>query len=172
VLKATASDASPDLPTSVGWRLSGRESFMFNGMLDEVRLTAAALGPGQFHLALLKDLGGGLAAGNGVPQADGTGDLVGGNLFLIHLDKANPNHPAWLVTGLNRIDAPFKGGIMIPDADFVLALAANASGSVELSTAWPAGLPAGIELYFQWWTSDPAGPKGFGASNGLKGVTP
>jgi len=34
-------------------------------------LTAAPLGPGPFHLAMLKDLGGGLAAGNGVPRACG-----------------------------------------------------------------------------------------------------
>jgi Ca2+-binding RTX toxin-like protein len=48
VLKATATDADPDLPTAAGWGISGREGFEFRGSVDEVRVSEGALRPAQF----------------------------------------------------------------------------------------------------------------------------
>jgi hypothetical protein len=39
-LVATANDPVPDLPTSVGWTISGREDAGFRGLIDEVRVNA------------------------------------------------------------------------------------------------------------------------------------
>jgi Ca2+-binding RTX toxin-like protein len=48
VLKATARDSSPDLPTATGWTISGRQGGEFRGLVDEVRLSKGALLPSQF----------------------------------------------------------------------------------------------------------------------------
>jgi Ca2+-binding RTX toxin-like protein len=47
-LVAKADDSSPDLPTSTGWTISGREGYRFNGLVDEVRVSSGALSPSQF----------------------------------------------------------------------------------------------------------------------------
>ena len=47
-LQASGTDTSPDLPTSVGWQMSGRAGYFFNGSLDEVRLSSGVLTPSQF----------------------------------------------------------------------------------------------------------------------------
>jgi hypothetical protein len=41
-LVATVNDPVPDLPTSVGWTISGREDAGFRGLIDEVRVSSAA----------------------------------------------------------------------------------------------------------------------------------
>jgi hypothetical protein len=41
-----------------------------------------------------------------------------------------------------------------------------------LSGTWPPGSPAGLELFFQMWIFDAAGPAGLAASNGVKATTP
>lgn len=45
---ASATDASPDLPSAIGWTISGRPGFRFRGLLDEVRLSTGALAPSEF----------------------------------------------------------------------------------------------------------------------------
>jgi hypothetical protein len=42
-LAATATDKNPDLPTAVGWQFSGRSSYIYKGLLDEVSLYQRAL---------------------------------------------------------------------------------------------------------------------------------
>ena len=50
----TATDASPNLPTSTGWTINGRATeqpfscCQFSGLIDEVRLSDQALSPSQF----------------------------------------------------------------------------------------------------------------------------
>jgi hypothetical protein len=39
---AAANDPIPDLPTSVGWTISGREDAGFRGLIDEVRVSSGA----------------------------------------------------------------------------------------------------------------------------------
>jgi hypothetical protein len=36
---------------------------------------------------------------------------------------------------------------------------------------FPAGIPAGTSMFFQFWIADRAAVAGFSASNGLKGVS-
>jgi len=45
-------------------------------------------------------------------------------------------------------------------------------GNLALSSTWPSGLPSGVALYQQYWISDPAGPFGLSASNGVSITTP
>jgi Ca2+-binding RTX toxin-like protein len=73
-LRATATDSNPDLPTAVGWTLSGRLAFPFHGLIDEVRLSLGALEPPQFLNA-----GGTLCAGRPATIVGSPGDdVIGG----------------------------------------------------------------------------------------------
>jgi len=48
VLRAERTDSNPALPTSIGWRLSGRDteaSYLFQGCVDELRISTLALAP-------------------------------------------------------------------------------------------------------------------------------
>ena len=40
-------------------------------------------------------------------------------------------------------------------------------GIVSLTTTWPAGVPSGTGLYFQFWIQDAGAVKGFAATDGL-----
>src|SRR5207244_995668 len=81
-------DANPNLPTNTGWTISGRTTVggpnppnvLYNGRIDEVRLSNVALSPSQFlacgppvqtpewPLPALVVAGGGLLAAIGVRQ--------------------------------------------------------------------------------------------------------
>jgi hypothetical protein len=52
VLQASVTDSSPDLPTSVGWQISGRDGFRLDGLLDEVRMSDSALTESQFLMSI------------------------------------------------------------------------------------------------------------------------
>lgn len=48
VLAATQVDANPDLPNFIGWGISARPGFRFNGLIDDLRLYSRALTPQEF----------------------------------------------------------------------------------------------------------------------------
>jgi hypothetical protein len=76
------------------------------------------------------------------------------------------------VVGVSPLDAPFKGGVMVPSPDLLFVLTTDFFGASSFGGLWPAGVPSGFTTYFQWWIQDPGGPKGFAASNALAGTTP
>jgi hypothetical protein len=70
-----------------------------------------------------------------------------------------------LVVGLSQVAAPFKGGVLFPAPDLLLA---NVFGPFGLLTVdVPDGVPAGSTFYLQVWSVDQAGPNGYSATNGL-----
>jgi hypothetical protein len=112
-----------------------------------------------------------LAGSMGTPTLTGSGLLAGGELVKLKLQNVPASVPAALVIGFDTLLAPFKGGVLVPDPSVILALHTGASG-LNLSATWPNGLPSGFDAYFQFWISDPAGPAGFSASNGIRATTP
>jgi hypothetical protein len=48
VLVGSGEDLAPDLPTSLGWTISGRNYYRVNGCVDELRFTNRALSPAEF----------------------------------------------------------------------------------------------------------------------------
>ncbi|MCB9508329.1 MAG: hypothetical protein H6697_11780 [Myxococcales bacterium] len=114
----------------------------------------------------------GLAGTAGTPSLTGSGTLAGNSNCAFTLASARPSAPAWIVIGFTDISAPFKGGTLVPDPVLVLAAATDASGGMLLPFVMPAGVPAGVDILTQIWVSDPAGPVGFAASNGLVATTP
>ena len=120
------------------------------------------------------DIGQELAGTGGIsPNLAGSGPLEPGSAGSLLLSNALPNAASWLVVGLASLAAPFKGGVLVPEPLFPLAIATDGSGVVLLSwTAWPSGVPAGTSLWFHAWIADSGGPAGFAASNALQAVTP
>ncbi len=119
------------------------------------------------------NLGNGLEGTTGVPVLLGSGPLTAGSDTSVVLTNGKPSAAAAFVIGLTSLFAPFKQGVLVPFPDLLLTISGIApSGSIGLQFVWPAGLPAGVELYWQCLILDPGAPKGFAMSNGLKSLTP
>jgi probable HAF family extracellular repeat protein len=118
-------------------------------------------------------LGHGLSGVAGVPALQVHGALLEGHPLTLSLSGAKPAGSATLVVGFSAINAPFKGGTLVPDADaLIFGLPLDANGALELSAAWPAGVPSGSSLWLQAWIADAAAAQGFAASNAVVGETP
>jgi len=118
------------------------------------------------------DLGLGLAGTSGTPILTGAGSLCPAQPFVLRLRSALPGATSLLVLGVSRVDAAFKGGVLVPAPDLVLPLPTGAAGNASAAAAWPDPSASGLELHWQAWVPDPGGPFGFAASNGLRSVAP
>ena len=139
---------------------------------------------GQYRVELTQpglepvaNLGGGVVGGNGfTPVLQWSGTACEGEDVSLNLTAAASNKPAYLVYGLAELSVPFKGGIMVPDfappGDFIQLQTGAFGGFLFLGVTWPAGIPSGTALYFQYWISDAGAVQVFSASNGLRIVTP
>lgn len=115
-------------------------------------------------------LRGGLAGTLGIPRQEALGTNAGGDSFSFRLTDALPGSGAYWVLGVSLLNAPFKGGTMVPAVDlFVANIPINAQGTAQISGVVPV-VPAGIEIWYQFWIPDAAGPVGFAASNAMHGV--
>jgi FG-GAP-like repeat len=120
------------------------------------------------------DLGHPLAGELGLPRQRGRGTLQPAEFFEFRLTDARPGGLTGHIIGLSAIDAPFKGGVMVPAPLLInFPLPIDAQGDLSLQGAWPGPAGAtGVQLYFQFWGPDPAGIKGFAASNAVRGTLP
>jgi Tol biopolymer transport system component len=109
---------------------------------------------------------------NGKPLLQGQGALAGGSNAALMLSSARPSSPVALIVGATALFAPFKGGTFVPDANLLLFLSTSSGGTLLLPFVWPVGVPAGTHVWLQDWVTDPSGPKGFTASNGLEITAP
>ncbi|HVQ27868.1 MAG TPA: hypothetical protein VMV01_21940, partial [Planctomycetota bacterium] len=121
-----------------------------------------------------EDLGSGLAGVAGVPALAGAGTLASGSPGSLSLTSAKPSALTNLFVSFASTPASFKGGTLVPvPPASTLSLFTNGVGSIPLSwPAWPAGLPAGTSLFFQYAIADAAAPAGVALSNALHAVTP
>ncbi|RKY19754.1 MAG: hypothetical protein DRQ55_09930 [Planctomycetota bacterium] len=127
----------------------------------------------DLHAAPWCDLGMALAGTNGLPMLSGSGTLDGGTLATLNLTGGLPGGSAYFVLGVGALQAPFKGGTLVPSPDVISAgLPLDGGGALEIAFAWPVGLPVGAALYWQSWIPDVGGPVGFAASNGLLSTQP
>jgi len=146
---------------------------------DGERVVVRARLFGSVDVALLIDVGPWVSLGKGLGGASpapclvGSGTLLAGDPLTLELQGSAPLVATNLVIGLTELCTPFKGGTLAPAVDLVLGgLVLDADGDLTLAGTTPAGLPSGTELVFQFWTPDPSGPKGFHASNAVKGIVP
>jgi hypothetical protein len=118
-------------------------------------------------------LGQGLAGEQGVPRQQGFGTLVPGQSFEFLLTDARPMGSAFHVIGLSAINAPFKGGTLVPAPLLITGpWPLDAQGELSIQGPWPGPAAAGVGLWFQFITSDPAAVKGFSLSTALKATLP
>ena len=95
-------------------------------------------------------------------------DLRNGNTVGVWLGTL-----AFWVIGAQAVNFPLFGGTLVPSTDILVpAFPLSAAGDFEFTVTWPVGLPPGFTYYYQFWISDPGGPQGLSASNGLAGTTP
>ena len=153
-----------------------------DGALDFALAITEPFGGGSFnthHISVLTNKGGawtnlghGLAGSHGTPTFVSTGTLTAGSTVEHHLDDALMNGLGWFVIGLGNLSAPFKGGLLIPTPDFLFPIPLDGAGKAEVIATWPAGVPSGAQVWYQWWIADSAGPVGWSTSNGLRANSP
>jgi len=119
------------------------------------------------------DFGGGVVGWTGHPiglVCQGT--LEPGSELLIWSYYGPQYDAAFLIIGASACNLPFKGGVMVPQPDHVSLLGFDGLANAHLFVDWPAGVPAGSELWWQVWSPDATAAQGWSASNALKCVTP
>jgi ASPIC and UnbV/FG-GAP-like repeat len=162
LLDAAAVDAQyPDWP----WRLLA--DMNGNGALEKSDFHALrALVPDGFC-----DVGAALAGTHGEPLLAGDGTLQPLTLVTLSLSNVLENTSTWLVVGLSMLDGPFKSGVLVPNPDILVGpFGTGPAGILVLPSPWPAGIPAGLQFQFQYWTQDGAAVSNFSASNDLAAV--
>ncbi|HEX5009551.1 MAG TPA: hypothetical protein VFY71_04045 [Planctomycetota bacterium] len=147
-----------------GWVVTSTATHLSDGSTSEFS-ASVPLGPWEVF-------GPGKVGSFGVPQLVGMGPLTAGSNGSIDLTQAPPASVVVLVVGLSPLLAPFKGGTFVPDADVLIVLTTDATGSVSLPFTWPGGVPAGTSFYLQAWIQDSGATFGLSASNGLHAVVP
>ncbi len=138
----------------------------FNGGVDEDYTTLVYIG----H-RFWPDLGNGLS-GTFTPRLKGEGNLVAGEFQTVTLEDAPPLTVCQFVVGFSALNAPFKGGVLVPNPDIIIGLPTDVTGTFAFPFVWPAGVPGGISIYWQAWCPDAGGPNNFSASNGVEMYTP
>ena len=145
----------------------------FSGTLDTHESFLSRWGGCTVSPGFWTSLGYGLAGSAGVPALQGSGEQLAGHPVVLELDGAQASSLAMLFVGASKAPTPFKGGLLVPVPPLVsMALATDPDGSLTLPFAWPAGLPAGLSLYYQVAISDAGAVNGVALSNALKSTTP
>jgi len=119
------------------------------------------------------DLGFAKAGQKGDPTLVGTGNLSAGSSTMLHLTNARSGSLAVLFVSFASFPAPFKGGTLVTlPLALNVSLATDANGSTILPFAWPAGIPAGFNLFFQYGVSDVSSSFNVSLSNGVRATQP
>lgn len=138
----------------------------------------AVVGFTDFHFtpaqtfAYWTDLGQGMGGALGPPVLAGQGLLYGGMPIVLHVTNAPPHNPVTLVIGISALNAPFKGGVMVPTPNLVIPAGLIGMGKTDFAGTWPSNLPAGVQLWMQFWIVDPTAPLGLSATNAVLAATP
>lgn len=105
-----------------------------------------------------------------IPTIDSEGSFQGGSANTLRVTDAPPSASAFLVLGLTSLRAPFKGGILGPNPDFLIGLPTDPLGELTVPYVLPPA-PAGIDLFLQVWVQDGGVPSGFTSTESLRGTT-
>ena len=121
----------------------------------------------------LLDLGGQLySTATGYPIQIASGSFAGGTPFSFGLHAGPSSGLVYFVVGFSVLQAPFKGGTMVPTPQALFGpFPTTPGGTLTLAGTWPPALPSGFQLAAQFWFAAPA-VAGFAASSGVLVTTP
>lgn len=115
-------------------------------------------------------LGHALAGTFGEPVLQGSLGVQGALEFDLH--TAMPQAAAVMFIGVDDINIPFKGGIIVPNVwlglGFQHMYVTSQSGDIHLDAYWPDSMPNPITVYFQFLIIDDGAPLGVAFSNALR----
>jgi hypothetical protein len=170
ITHGTQLDVTVTVPSGAAYLFLTPDDIWFQDNTDpdgDYGVLLDVIGPGTFV-----DLGNGLAGVSGVPALAGSGTVIAADPISVTLSNAKANSLSFLILGFSRIDAPFKGGVLVPAVHLLFPIPTDGAGGFQLQTLFPAGVPADFHFYMQTWIVDPAGVKGMSASNALEVITP
>jgi hypothetical protein len=170
--KLTASDVAPN--DDFGEALAVSASVLVSGAPGDDDLGSSSGSAYVFDAdGVWQDLGGAKAGTNGLPGLTGQGTMVAGELVSLEVTDGLAFATAHLVMGLSELSAPFKGGTLVPNPDWIVTpFPLDATGGYLGQFSWPAGVPSGTASYYQFWISDFGASFDLAATNGLKGTAP
>ena len=152
---------SADGSVVVGGMDTGGSGFLSGGFIADI-----STGPWL-------NLGGGTVGVEGVPFLVGDGPLTAGSPATLSLRNTPPNAImlAWL--SFTSVPLPAFGGLIHanPYANQFFFFS-DAQGEWSATVPWPAGVPAGTEVYFQFLVEDVSTLYTITLSNGVKATTP
>jgi len=105
-----------------------------------------------------------------IPDIAPIGGFSSNSQNSMNLSNAPPNSPTFLVLGISSLRAPFKGGVLGPNPDFIIPVGTNATGSFILPYVLTP-VPPGINLWVQYWVKDSGVSSGFCSTITIKGTT-
>ncbi|HEX5051724.1 MAG TPA: hypothetical protein VFZ65_08135 [Planctomycetota bacterium] len=112
----------------------------------------------------------GLPGATGGPRLLGRGSAQGGS-SLAWTIEGPPNSLAVLAAGLQRLDVPVLGGVLVPSPDVLLLFVTDTQGTASYTLPLPLPTSPGIDVFSQAWLVDASGPQGLTASNALQCTT-
>ena len=120
------------------------------------------------------DLGGGTTGANGAPTLTATGNLQAGNFLSVDLVNAPPGELMifWLAFPTSTPVSAFGGTVHAFPFNTQLVRFADGAGAFSQGLPWPAGIPAGIDLYMQFIIQDLSVIHGATLSNAVTATTP
>jgi hypothetical protein len=111
-------------------------------------------------------MGNSLPAFGVAPSLFGAGTLRPNTPVSLSVQDGKPGGLAFLVFGTSTVNAPFKGGTLVPTPDRVVPIVLDGESAITLASTWPDGVGA-LTLYLQAWIADDGAPFGFTATNAL-----
>jgi len=118
------------------------------------------------------DVGSALGGTNGYPIQLASGTLVAGQPFAFTVKNGPPSGAAFHIVGLSALNAPFKGGTLVPSLTLINGpFPLSPEGKLTLAGGWPAG-GSGLTLWAQFWMPNGGGPSGLVASSGVRAQVP
>jgi polyhydroxybutyrate depolymerase len=119
------------------------------------------------------DAGNDLGGTYGPPVLQPSGTVNPGTIVSLAASNALENTPAVLVIGASMVNSPLAGGILGPSMDVsIFGLMTDHLGELNMNFAWPAGMPIGAAVYFQYWFQDAGGPAGLASTTTWRLVLP
>lgn len=117
--------------------------------------------------------GGASPGTNGEPFLSALGTFQPGEPVSLRLNQALAGSLATLVIGFSAVGLPFKGGVLVPAPDLLVAgLSTGTQGHVFLPSSWPPNAPSGAGLLVQFWVVDGSAVGGLASSAGVLMTTP